>query len=40
MGGGQVAVNMRVICPQDVKKMLQKQARKEFWKNIGSQALV
>ena len=24
---GQVAVDMRVVCPQDVKKMLLKQAR-------------
>ena len=28
----QVAVDMRVVCPQDVKKMLLKQARMAFWK--------
>ena len=29
---GQVAVDMRVVCPQDVKKMLLKQARMVYWK--------
>ena len=29
---GQVAVDMTVICLQDVKKMLQEQARKGYWK--------
>ena len=29
---GQVAVDMRVACPQDVKKMLLKQARMVYWK--------
>ena len=29
----QEAVDMRVICPQDVKKMLVKQTRMVYWKN-------
>ena len=29
---GQVAVDMRVVCPQDVKKMLLKHARMVSWK--------
>ena len=28
----QVAVYMRVVCPQDVKQMLLKQARMFYWK--------
>ena len=28
----QAAVDMRVVCPQDVKKMLVRQARKIYWK--------
>ena len=28
----QVAVDMRVVCPQDVKKMLLRQAKTVFWK--------
>ena len=28
----QVAVDMRVVCPQDVKKMLLKQGRMVYWK--------
>ena len=28
---GQVPVDMRVVCPQDVKKMLLKQARMVCW---------
>ena len=29
---GQVVVNMRMVCPQDVKQMLLKQARMVYWK--------
>ena len=29
---GQVAVDMRYVCPKDVKKMLLKQARSTYWK--------
>ena len=29
---GQVSVDMRVVCPQDVKKMLLRQARIVYWK--------
>ena len=29
---GQVAVDVRVVCPQDVKKMLLKQAMMVYWK--------
>ena len=29
---GQVNVDMRYFCPNDVKKMLLKQARSTFWK--------
>ena len=32
----QVAVYMRVVCPQDVKKMLLKQARTTCWKKWAS----
>ena len=32
------AVDMRVVCPQDVKKMLSKQAMKVCWKKFGSKA--
>ena len=28
---GQVAVDMRVVCPQDAKKMLLKRARMVYW---------
>ena len=28
----QVAVDMRVVCPQDVKHMLLKQAKMVYWK--------
>ena len=29
---GQVGVDMRVVCPQDVKKKLLKHARMVYWK--------
>ena len=29
---GQVVVDMRVVCPQDVKNMLLKEARMVYWK--------
>ena len=29
---GQVQVDMRYVCPQDVKKMLMKQARSTYWR--------
>ena len=32
----QVAVDMRVVCPQDVKKMLLKQARMVYWKKLAA----
>ena len=32
----QVAVDMWVVCPQDVKKMQLKQARMVHWKRLGS----
>ena len=31
-----VAMDMRVVCPQDVKKMQLKQARMVHWKRLGS----
>ena len=37
---GQVAVDMRVACPQDVKKMLLKQARMVLLEEMGSKARV
>ena len=33
---GQVAVDMRVVCPQDVKKMLLKQATTVHWKRMAA----
>ena len=29
---GQVQVDMRCVCPKDVKQMLMKQARSSFWR--------
>ena len=29
---GQIQMDMRYVCPEDVKKMLLKQARATFWK--------
>ena len=37
---GQVTVDMSVVCPQDVKKMLVKQARMVYRKKLGSQTRV
>ena len=31
---GQVSVDMRVVCPQDVKKMFLKQAMMVYWKRL------
>ena len=33
---GQVRVDMRYVCPNDVKKMLLKQARSAFWKKCAA----
>ena len=33
----QVAVNMRVVCPRDVKKMLLKQTRVVYWNRLAAQ---
>ena len=30
---GQVRVDMRYVCPKDVKKMLLKLSRSAYWKN-------
>ena len=35
---GQVQVDMRYVCPQDVKKMLMKQARSTYWRKWCSEA--
>ena len=33
---GQVRVDMRYVCPKDVKKMLLKQARSAYWKKCAA----
>ena len=37
---GQVAVDMTVVCPQDVRKMLLKQARMVHWKKMAAEERV
>ena len=37
---GQVTLDMRVVCPQDVKEMLLRQASPGFFEEVDSQARV
>ena len=37
---GQVRVDMRFVCPKDVKNTLSKEARSAHWKEMGSEARV